>query len=380
MKALTLHLNATHILANRVNLGCWTDRTDEQIYQKLFEQIKQVVTGGTIKISDEGFSNQANITWYLLTQFWVYDWSKNWMIKLQFDGCPKNVTINQVAKWCERSVYRQPVQIPVTMVQLLTANQLLEMRTMLFWTSIEMYRLGCRVRKFVWSPTSQLLIIELRATETKQWLGYRMVFEAQETTTLTAIVPNGINLASNGKKREINNHIEYKAYDKLWLETQDFKVLFQKQKEKWQDFWQRFDLTWEDNYLWEHVYHRLMYQIYLEQSLLSIQTLMWADPLSITGDFSCLTWQCDWRTVLTGLLTWLIGGKIVAQQLLIMTQPQLPLTGQRRLTIFLIDQSVKIRLNNAGMSVQPSKPLKVVSQGIKMICQRQCWTIIWQNY
>jgi hypothetical protein len=84
--------------------------------------------------------------------------------------------------------------------------------------------------------------------------------------------------------------------------------------------------------------------------------------------------------VLTGLLTWLIGGKIVAQQLLIMTQPQLPLTGQRRLTIFLIDQSVKIRLNNAGMSVQPSKPLKVVSQGRKMICQRQCWTIIWQNY
>lgn len=379
MKVLTLHLKSTHIFANRVNLGCWTDQTDVQLYQKLFKHIQQVVTGRTIKISDEGFSKQAKITWYLLTQFWVYEWSKNWLIKLQLDGCLKNITINQDAQWFERDVYQQPVHMPVAMMKLSTANQLLEIQAILFWTSVEMYRLGCRVRKFVWSATIQMLIIELRATETKQWLGYRIVLEAQGATLLTAIVPNGYDINSNGKKREINKHIEYKAYDKLWLETQDFKVLFQKQKQKWEDFWQLFDLTWEADYLWKHVYHRLMYQIYLEQSLAGIQTLMWADPVPVTGDFNCLIWQCDWRPVLTGLLAWLIGGKIVAQQLLIMTQPQLPLTGQRRLTIFLLNQSIKIRLSHAGMAVQPSKPLKVVSQGKKMICQRQCWTIVWQN-
>lgn len=380
MKLLIIRLTASHVYANRVNLGCWLDWTDNQLNQHLLHQVHHLVMGGTLKFIDEGFSDQDKIKWYLLTQVWLYEWSKNWHVKLRMIGNKEWLDINRQSTWCERTSYTGELQIPVAVKRILVAHQLLDEQKSFLWTNVEEYHLGCRVRVFILSSKIQLMIIELRDVGADQWLGYRLMLTAIDKLQLQVIVADNANLISNGQKKVLNQHIEYKAYDKLCLETQNFKLLFQQQKQKWTYFWRMFNLTWETDYRWRMVYQRLMYQAYLAQSITTIQEMLWAEPLLVTGDFSCLKWQCDWRPVLTGLLTWLIGGKIIDHCLIITAQPQLPLFGQRNFTINVPNHYVKIRLTNDGMAVQPSKVLKVICQGKVISCRRQCWTIVWQNY
>lgn len=380
MKLLAIHLTSSHIYANRVNLGCWLDWTDNQLNQNLLRQAHHLEMGGTVKIVDEGFSEQDKIKWYLLTQVWLYEWSKNWHIKLQMIDNKELLDINSKSKWCERINYTGKLAIPIAVKQILIANQILNRQESFLCTNVEEYNFGCRVRSFVVSSKIKLLIIELRDVETRQWLGYRLMLTTTDKLQLKVIVNDNANLISNGQKKVLNHNIEYKAYDKLCLETQNFKLLFQQQKQKWINFWQVFDLAWESDYRWCLVYRRLMYEAYLAQPITIIQELLWAETLPVTGDFGCLKWQCDWWPILTGLLTWLIGGKMIDHCLVITAQPQLPLIGQRRLTINVPDYSVKVRLTNDGMAVQPNKTLKVLSQGKVVSCRRQCWTIVWQNY
>ncbi|WP_407125051.1 hypothetical protein [Weissella paramesenteroides] len=382
MKKIIFRLTTMGVYEQTTYLGKWTDATNQTMYLKFRGTCESLGPNGYMQIIDDGFAKSNPMKWIILTKIWAYNWAE--LCHITVRQSDRWCELNDSAVWCERQCYGiadQSFALKPADLRTIYLNQKhLSIDNQTIWTVSEEYLYGCQIITYMLTQYCQLTILKIRSVETNQWVGQRMMVTSSKPVFISIGLSTKAAWISNRPLRKNGKHVFYAAHDKLVIETQLFKKTFGHHRQLWEDYWQLFDIKWEKGYRWARLYRRLMYEVHFVKSIAEIQQLLWAPPLDVTGDFNCLTWQCDWVPILTGFWQQLIGGCFVDERLVIENWPRLPLLGRRELTFDRDGQKIKIRQTNQQMVVQPSKPLTVMSQHRKIQCSRQCWTVIWENY